>query len=200
MIIFTYLFSNTCKKRLAYWFGLHSLHKLDLWQVFCILLNFAYFQQQNTGTYRSKFNFFSVSLEVIANENDSKLCIKEIFVFFRVEYSINKLVKTFAQNYHTFFQHLLFVRFTVLFYVYFFYSPFFQLSNADRCLHHASTEVFLYFKFYINKACILLFKKSEYRRILYLSGIKNSFDSNFFTFIRLENSSGLCFKWNFFWF
>ena len=103
MIIFTYLFSNTCKKRLAYWFGLHSLHKLDLWQVFCILLNFANFQQQNTGTYRSKFNFFSVSLEVIANENDSKLCIKKIFVFFRVEYSINKLVKTFAQNHHTYF-------------------------------------------------------------------------------------------------
>ena len=69
--------------------------------MFCILLNFAYFQQQNTGTYKSKFNFFSVSLEVIANENDSKLRIKEIFVFFRVEYSIIKLVKTFALNYHT---------------------------------------------------------------------------------------------------
>ena len=182
MIIFTYLFSNTCKKRLAYWFGLHSMHKLDLWQVFCILLNFAYFQQQNTGTYRSKFNSFSVSLEVIANENDSKLCIKETFVFFRVEYSIIKLVKTFAQNYHTYFLatftfctlYSTFLRVFLLF-------TFFQLSNVDRCLHHVSTEVFLYFKFYIDKACMLLFKKSEYSRILYLSGIKNS-TVTFYTF------------------
>ena len=174
MIIFTYLFSNSCKKRLAYWFGLHSLHNLDLWQVFRFLLNFAYFQQQNTGTYRSKFIFFSVSLEVIANENDSKLCIKEIFVFFRVEYSINKLVKTFAQNYHTYFLATFTLCTLYNTYVYFYYSPFFQLSNVDRCLHHASTEVFVYFKFYIDRACILLFKKSEYRRILYLSGIKNS--------------------------
>ena len=32
----------------------------------------------------------------------------------------------------------------------------------------------VFFKFYIDKACILLFRKSEYRTILYLSGIKNS--------------------------
>ena len=94
--------------------------------------------------------------------------------FFRVEYSINKLVKTFAQNYHTYFLATFTLCTLYNTYVYFYYSPFFQLSNVDRCLHHASTEVFVYFKFYIDRACILLFKKSEYRRILYLSGIKNS--------------------------
>ena len=159
---------------MAYWFGLHSLHKLDLWKVFCILLNFAYFQQQNTGTYRSKFNFFFCFF-VIANENDSKLCIREIFVFFRVEYSIVKLVKTFAQNYHTnFLATFTFCTLYSTFLRVFLSFTFFQLSNVDRCLHHASTEVFLYFNFYTDKACMLLFKKSEYRRIFYLSGIKNS--------------------------
>ena len=104
MIIFTYLFSNTCKKRLAYWFRLHSEHKLNLWQFSCILLNFAYFQQQNTGTYRSKFNFFSLFLwRLKQTKMIQKHCSKEIFVFFRLTYSINKLVETFLRNYHSFF-------------------------------------------------------------------------------------------------
>ena len=83
--------------------------------------------------------------------------------------------------------------------MYFYYSPFFQLSNVDRCLHHASTEVFLYFNFYIDKACILLFKKSEYRTTLYPTCIENSTVTFFYTFIRLEDSSGLLFWWIFVW-
>ena len=96
--------SNACEKRLVDWFGLHSAHKLDFWQSFCILLNFAYFQQQNSGTYRSKFNFLSCFFGGYSERNWFKnFELRKSSFFFIVEHSINKIVKTFVLKYQTYF-------------------------------------------------------------------------------------------------
>ena len=177
MILFNYLFSNTCIRRLAYLFGLHCAHKLDMWQCFCVLLIFAYFQQQNTETYRSKFYFFSCFFGGYSKRKwFTNFALRQSSFFFRVEYRINKLVETIDHNYHTYF--LATFTFCTL------YSTFLRVFllltffAAKQCWQMSTPCVDrsfpVFFKLYIDKACILLFKKSEYRTILYLSGIRNS--------------------------